>query len=144
MKTTKTNNILTLAIKTKGIGFINITDILNEKLNSIADSSNGILHLFVMHTSCALAISEAFDPSARLDLEKFMDHLAPTNLSFIKHTSEGRDDSPSHMKSLLLHQSLATIVSEGEILLGRWQGIFLCEFREDGANREIILKFCAD
>ncbi|MBF0298268.1 MAG: YjbQ family protein [Oligoflexia bacterium] len=142
------NNLATLSIKTKCDGFINITNLLDEKLSSIISeeriNGEGVLHIFIMHTSCALTISEAYDPTAKNDLENFFDHLAPRNLKFITHTLEGSDDSPSHMKSALLHQSLTTIVSEGKILLGRWQGIYLCEFRDNGSLREIVLKYIPD
>ncbi len=105
---------------------------------------DGILFIFIMHTSCALTISEDYDPSAKRDLERFFDHLAPRDLPFIEHTLEGPDDSPSHMKSALLHQHLALPVDNGKIQLGQWQGIFLAEFRDDQKTRKIHLKFLAE
>ena len=76
--------------------------------------------------------------------QSFMKHLAPRNLNFITHTLEGPDDSPSHMKSILLQSSLAIPVDKGEIFLGRWQGLYLAEFRDQPKRREILLKFIAD
>ena len=97
-----------------------------------------------MHTSCGLTINESYDPSAASDMESFLKHLAPRDLSLITHTAEGEDDSPSHMKSMLINNSLQLIVEEGNPLIGTWQGIFLCEFRDRPHRRNILLKFQAD
>ena len=132
--------------QTQGERFYEITKEVQSflKTNILSNSDSGILHLFLQHTSCALTISEAYDPSAKVDLENFLKHLAPRNLSFIKHTMEGPDDSPSHMKSILLQHSLSIIVEKGELYLGTWQGIYLCEFRDSPKKRNIILKFMPD
>jgi secondary thiamine-phosphate synthase enzyme len=141
-------NLYTFSYKTSGENFYDITSSLNlffqkEVIPNFKPTS-GVLHLFLQHTSCALTISEAYDPSAKKDLESFMKHLAPRNLNFITHTLEGPDDSPSHMKSILLQTSLAVPVDKGEIFLGRWQGLYLAEFRDEPKRREILLKFIAD
>ena len=141
-------NLYTFSYKTSGENFYDITSSLNsffqkEVIPNFKPAS-GVLHLFLQHTSCALTISEAYDPSAKKDLESFMKHLAPRNLNFITHTLEGPDDSPSHMKSILLQSSLAIPVDKGEIFLGRWQGLYLAEFRDQPKRREILLKFIAD
>ena len=141
-------NLYTFSYKTSGENFYDITSPLNsffqkEVIPNFKPTS-GVLHLFLQHTSCALTISEAYDPSAKKDLESFMKHLAPRNLNFITHTLEGPDDSPSHMKSILLQSSLAIPVDKGEIFLGRWQGLYLAEFRDQPKRREILLKFIAD
>lgn len=132
-----------IPIKTHGERFYDITD---QVQNAIAKTgkSTGMALLFCPHTSCALAISEAYDPSAREDIEKFFRHLAPENLAFIKHKDEGPDDSPSHMKSVLLHQSLTLLLEDGQVALGRWQGIYLAEFRALPHNREIWLECYGD
>ena len=131
----------TILVQTKGENLYSITEEVKQR---IQNKQSGILHLFVMHTSCALAISEDYDPSAKKDLESFLKHLAPRSLPFIQHKLEGEDDSPSHMKSALLHQHLACIVEDGELLLGTWQGIFLAEFRDAPHQRKILLKFRPD
>ena len=141
------SNIIELNLKIVQSGFHNITDdienILKEKI--LHDQCHsGILTLFCMHTSCALLINESYDDSAKEDLEKFLDHLAPENLAFIRHTLEGPDDSPAHMKSALLHQSLSLIVNNGELIMGRWQGVFLAEFRKMAHKRTILLKYQPD
>lgn len=133
----------TLTILTHGEGFVSITDQVRDALANM-DASSGVLHLFCMHTSCALVISEDYDPSARSDMEAFLQHLAPRNLGFIKHTLEGPDDSPSHMKSIVLHQNLACLVERGQLVLGQWQGIFLAEFRDAPHTRRITLKLLHD
>ncbi len=128
-------------------GFYNITQELEPLLeNNIlkGEKVSGILTLFCMHTSCALLISEAWDPTAQKDLEKFFNYLAPEHLSFIEHDLEGPDDSPAHMKSALLHQSISLLVENGKIILGQWQGIFLAEFRKSVHERQILMKFQPD
>ena len=128
-----------LVISTNGEKFYDITkdirDIVkDQKINE------GIIHLFCMHTSCGLTINESFDPSAREDLEQYLKYIAPRNLDFIKHDSEGPDDSPSHMKTMLTAQQLAIPLEEGELTIGTWQGIYLCEFRDSPKKRTIKIK----
>ena len=133
----------TMVFKTTGEGFYEITrDVIQlVRQNGIED---GVVTLFCLHTSCALTINEAFDPSAKKDMESFLRHLAPRNLAFIQHTAEGPDDSPSHMKALLLQPSLQFVVSRGDLMLGRWQGIYLAEFRDGVHERQVVLKLQPD
>ncbi len=136
-----------LVVGTNGERFYNITKSIISNLEQILKDQNaesGVLHLFVTHTSCALTISEAFDPNAAVDVENFLKHTAPRNLNFIKHDDEGPDDSPSHMKSVLLNQSISLIVDSGKLVLGTWQGIYLAEFRDLPHTRKVLLKFQAD
>ena len=141
-------NLYTFSYTTSGEKFYDITSSLNsffkKEVTPYFKSNSGVLHLFLQHTSCALTISEAYDPSAKKDLESFMKHLAPRNLNFITHTLEGPDDSPSHMKSILLQSSLTVPINKGGIFLGKWQGLYLAEFRDEPKRREILLKFSAD
>ncbi|MBK25603.1 MAG: hypothetical protein CME70_16520 [Halobacteriovorax sp.] len=130
-----------LPIQTSGEGFVDITKVVHSSLKDNSSEQNGLLILFNPHTSCGLTINESYDSSARTDMEKFLKHLAPRNLAFIEHTAEGPDDSPSHMKSILLQNSLQLIVEDGEIQLGSWQGIYLCEFRDSNKTRTMQLKF---
>lgn len=132
-----------IEIQTSGEALYSVTDVVREKLRQMTTSS-GILHPFLIHTSCALLISEDWDPTAREDLEAFFKVLVPRNQPFIRHTLEGEDDSPSHMKSALLQQHLACIVEEGTLILGQWQGIFLAEFRDHPKKRTLLLKFQPD
>lgn len=134
-----------IKIRTEGERFYDITPQVKEALPELLNGAkSGMLFLCCMHTSCALTISENYDPDAREDLEAFLKHLAPRNLKFIKHTDEGPDDSPSHMKSVLLGQSLQLIISDSQCLLGQWQGVFLGEFRDSPKERKVYLKFIQD
>ncbi len=137
---------LSINYGTHGENFYNITAEVKKGLSQICTKGeqSGILHLFTTHTSCALAISEAFDPLANKDVVEFFKYLAPRNLPFIQHRDEGEDDSPSHMKSVILNQNISLIVEKGELVLGQWQGIYLAEFRDQPHQRKILLKFQAD
>ena len=130
-----------LPIQTGGERFYEITSAVRSSLKEHQEAKDGVLILFNPHTSCGLTIQEAYDSSAARDMEKFLQHLCPRNLAFIEHTAEGPDDSPSHMKSILLQNSLQLIVEDGEIQLGTWQGIYLCEFRDASKTRTMHLKF---
>lgn len=130
-----------LEISSQGEGMINITEDVASLIEGV---SSGIVIVQNTHTSCGLTINEAFDPSAKEDMENFLKHLAPENLKFIKHTDEGPDDSPSHMKSLLVQPSLTIIIDNGKMLLGKWQGIYLCEFRRSPKLRRILIKTIED
>lgn len=136
----KTHN---LSLSTSGQNFIDITKDIQVSLKKMLDrdKSSGLLNIFCKHTSCALTINEAYDPLAKKDLENFLNHLAPQNLSFIEHTDEGPDDSPSHMKALITGHTLTIPVIDGEIQLGTWQGIYFCEFRDDPKKRNLLLSF---
>lgn len=133
----------TLQITTKGEGFYQINDKVEQFVRT-QQLESGILLLFCPHTSCGLTLNENYDPTAKADMENFLKHLAPRNLHFITHDSEGEDDSPAHMKSLLLQNSLSLIIEQGEIIQGRWQGIFLAEFRDQPQGRNLIVKFLKD
>ena len=140
-------NYQKIQVNTRGEKFYDITTQVRKCLDQILQSSpshSGILHLFIKHTSAALTINEAFDPSAAVDMQEFLKHLATPNLSFITHTTEGPDDSPSHMKSILLNNSLTIFIENKKLLLGQWQGIYLAEFRQSAHQREILIKFQSD
>lgn len=130
-----------LAIQTNGEAFYDITSDIKSWVSNNLGGQSGVLHLFIMHTSCALTINESYDPAARTDMEKFLKHIAPRSLSFIEHDDEGEDDSPSHMKSILLNQNIGLIVDKGNLIIGTWQGIYLAEFRDAPHNRKVVLKF---
>ncbi len=118
-------------------GYHLITDIILKHLPSLPRT--GILHLFLRHTSAGLSINENADPSVRSDFRRFIDHLIPDGDDLFYHTLEGDDDMPAHIKSSLFGQSLSIPILNGRLGLGTWQGIYLCEFRNYGGKREIIL-----
>ncbi len=135
----------TIVQSTSGEKFYDITDLVKKELKKLnPDENDGMLHLFIAHTSCGLTINESYDPSAKRDMENFLKHSAPRNLSFIEHTAEGPDDSPSHLKTMLINQNMSFIVDKGKLILGTWQGIYLCEFRDDPKQRNILVKFIKD
>lgn len=137
----------TLVINTNGEKFYDITDQVKSeavKLFSKSKSKSGVLTLCCMHTSCGLTLNESYDPSAATDMQNFLKHLAPRDLKLLTHTIEGPDDGPSHLKTMLINNSLQFIVDESKMMIGTWQGVFLCEFRDEPHQRKIILKFQSD
>ena len=101
--------------------------------------NEGLLNVFVKHTSCGLTINENADPDVRTDLDKIFDRLVPENQPYYDHVLEGADDMPAHAKSSILNVSLTIPITKGRLNLGIWQGIYLCEFRDYGGPRSIVL-----
>ncbi|MBD5298875.1 MAG: YjbQ family protein [Bacteroides sp.] len=99
----------------------------------------GLLNVFVKHTSCGLTINENADPDVRTDLDKILNHIVPERQPYYEHTMEGDDDMPAHAKSSLVGVSLNIPISGARLNLGTWQGIYLCEFRDYGGPRSIVL-----
>lgn len=99
----------------------------------------GLLNVFVKHTSCGLTINENADPDVRTDLDNILDHLVPECQPYYEHTMEGDDDMPAHAKSSLMGVSLTIPITNHSLNLGMWQGIYLCEFRDYGGERSIVL-----
>ncbi len=116
-------------------------DITSQVAQVVARSgvTSGLCNLFIRHTSASLIIQENYDPSARADLETFMDRLVPEGASWITHTLEGDDDMPSHIKSVLTQVSLSIPIVNGELALGTWQGIYLWEHRDHPTPREVLV-----
>jgi secondary thiamine-phosphate synthase enzyme len=100
----------------------------------------GMVFLFLKHTSASLCISENYDPTARADLEAFLDRVAPDGQAWHRHTLEGDDDSTSHMRSILTGVDLTIPVGGGKMLLGTWQGIYLCEHRKHPETRTLLIR----
>lgn len=98
----------------------------------------GLLNLFVQHTSCALSINENADPDVRTDMEKILNHIVPEGETYYDHILEGLDDMPAHAKSSLFGVSITIPITRGRLNLGTWQGIYLCEFRDYGGERNIV------
>jgi secondary thiamine-phosphate synthase enzyme len=98
----------------------------------------GLLHVFIQHTSASLTINENADPDVRVDLESSFNSIAPESFPYV-HTVEGPDDMPAHIKASLLGSSVSVPVGNGNLLLGTWQGIYLCEHRDRGGPRRLVL-----
>lgn len=120
-----------------GRGYHIITSIIEKHLPEKPDQ--GILHIFIKHTSAGLTINENADPSVRDDMESAMAALVPEDNSRYTHTMEGSDDMPAHVKTSLMGMSLSIPVTHGRLNLGTWQGIFLCEFRNGRHQRKLVL-----
>jgi len=120
-------------------GFHIIMDNILEEIPEIRDISSGLLHLFIKHTSASLTINEDADPTVRADFETHFNIMVPENAPYYRHTIEGSDDMPAHLKSAILGASLNIPISEGKLNLGVWQGIYLCEHRDHGGNRKIVI-----
>lgn len=120
-------------------GFHLITRHLVNELPELREVKAGTLHVFIKHTSASLSINENADPSVRDDFESFFQKLVPEMEPYYTHTSEGPDDMPAHLKASLLGASVSVPVSNGQLVLGTWQGIYLGEHRNYGGNRKIVL-----
>ena len=126
------------SLKTNGKGTYEITDSVLDALNE-SGLKQGIVSVFVNHTSCSLVLMENADPTARVDLERFMDDLVPDDYPYFVHTMEGPDDMPSHIKMCLTRSSENLPFSDGKLDLGTWQGIFLWEHRVAPHNRKLVI-----
>ena len=120
-------------------GFHIITDIIQQEVELLNQIKVGLLHVFIKHTSASLTINENADPTVLEDFESSFNHIVKENEPFYKHTYEGSDDMPAHIKSSLLNSSVTIPISDGKLNLGTWQGIYLCEHRNNGGNRKIII-----
>lgn len=125
-------------VATRGAGTYEITEKIRTEL-SRAGCRNGVVTVFCRHTSCSLVIFENADPSARADLERWMDRLVPPDDPEFTHTAEGPDDMPSHIKMALTRSSESVPFADGRLLLGTWQGLFLWEHRTSPHQRELIV-----
>ena len=117
-------------------GFHLITDLVRQQLPALPDQ--GLLHLFLLHTSAGLTIYENADPDVRIDFEQIFNRLVPENMPFLTHTLEGPDDMPAHIKASLVGTSVQIPIHRGRLHLGTWQGIYLCEFRNQGGSRRLM------
>ena len=120
-------------------GFHLVTHEIVAAMPEIGRFAVGLAHVFICHTSAALALNENADPTVRADMEAYFNRLAPENAPYFQHSVEGPDDMPAHLKAVLLGSSLTIPISEGRLALGMWQGIYLCEHRDDGGRRRVVV-----
>ncbi len=128
-----------IQLKPRPRGFHLITDELLRELPELRDLGIGILHVFIMHTSASLTINENADPTVRQDFERYFNRAVPEDEAVYLHGDEGADDLPAHIKSSLLGNSLNIPIADGRPRLGTWQGIYLCEHRNHGGSRCIVV-----
>ena len=128
-----------ICISRKPRGFHQITHDILENLSGINKISKGILHIFIKHTSASLTINENADSTVRSDFEAHFNTMVPENQPYYRHTMEGSDDMPAHLKSSILGCSVQAPIIEGSLNLGTWQGIYLCEHRNHSGPRTLVL-----
>ena len=121
-------------------GYHIITKHIEEGCHSFLPKiESGILHVFIQHTSASLTINENADPSVRTDFRSYFDRVAPEKEPYYTHTMEGPDDMPAHLKASMLGCSVQIPVTDGRLNLGTWQGVYLCEHRNNGGSRKLVL-----
>lgn len=132
----------TLEIRTRGKGLYAFTDAVADLVQRW-QVQEGMCYLYLQHTSAALLINENYDPSAAQDMETFMNRLAPEGQAWHRHTLEGPDDSPAHLRAMLTSTSEIIPIDEGRLSLGTWQGIYLFEHRGGGHLRSVLVRVLA-
>lgn len=128
-----------IRLKQKARGFHIITNEILDAVPEIKEMSSGMMNVFIKHTSASLSINENADPTVRIDFETHFNKMVPEDGEDYLHTAEGPDDMTSHIKSSLLGCSLNIPVTNGELNIGIWQGIYLCEHRNYGGQRDIVI-----
>jgi len=123
-------------LQARSRGFHIVTHEICSHLGELPNA--GILHLYIKHTSAGLTINEAADPDVLVDFESFFNKIVPENEPFLVHTIEGPDDMPAHIKASLVGSSISIPITDGQLNLGTWQGIYLCEFRNRGGSRKVV------
>ena len=126
-------------INSKPRGFHLITHEVLENFTEINKINIGVMHIFIKHTSASLTINENADATVRSDLEAHFNVMVPENQEYYRHTMEGVDDMPAHIKSSILGSSIHVPISNGQLNLGTWQGIYLCEHRNHSGPRKLVL-----
>ena len=128
-----------IRLQAKPRGFHLITHELLHELPELRDFKIGMMNVFIMHTSASLTLNENADPTVRQDFESYFNRAVPENESYFRHQDEGSDDLPAHIKSSILGSSVNIPISNGQPRLGTWQGIYLCEHRNHGGSRSVVV-----
>lgn len=128
-----------IILQSRSRGFHLITKEIEEAIPEIKNLSVGLLHLHLKHTSASLSLNENADPDVRVDMESIFNKLVPENAPYYIHTFEGSDDMPAHAKSALLGAEMTLPITGGSLNLGTWQGIYLCEHRNHGGSRHLLI-----
>ena len=128
-----------ITLQAKNRGYHLITDEVIAKFQEIKKINVGILTIFIKHTSASLTINENADFTVRNDFESHFNHMVPENAPYYQHTFEGSDDMPAHLKASILGSTISIPITNGNLNFGTWQGIYLCEHRNNKSRRNIIL-----
>lgn len=131
-------------LKERARGFHIITEEILSNIQEISEINTGIANIFIKHTSASLSINENADPDVRIDMETHFNEMVPEDNTYYLHTAEGPDDMTSHIKTSILGSSLSIPVTNGRLNLGTWQGIYLCEHRDHGGRRKIVVTVFGD
>jgi len=126
-------------LKPRNRGFHLITDEVLAQLPELHRVNIGLLNVFIKHTSASLTINENADPSVRRDFERYFNHAVAENEPYYTHLDEGSDDMPAHLKASILGASVNIPISQGKLNMGIWQGIYLCEHRNYGGSRSLVI-----
>jgi len=128
-----------IRVGAKKRGFHLITDEICLAIPEFRELTTGMMQVFIKHTSASLTINENADPSVRDDLERHLNEMVPEDQPYFTHTYEGSDDMPAHIKASLLSSSIQVPISNGRLNLGTWQGIYICEHRNHGGSRAVVI-----
>lgn len=128
-----------IKLESKKRGFHLITNEILNQLPEIEKIKKGLFHIFIKHTSASLTLNENVSSDVRSDMEKHFNKMIPENMPYYDHNSEGPDDMPAHIKASVLGSSLTIPVTDGDLNLGTWQGIYLCEHRNHGGSRKLVI-----
>ena len=128
-----------ISLRPPGRGFHLVTRDVAGELPELGQLRVGLLHLFMLHTSASLTLNENASPAVRRDFRSWFDSAVPEDARYWTHTLEGPDDMPAHVKASLLGPSVSVPVTDGRLALGTWQGIYLCEHRDSGGSREVVV-----
>ncbi|CAA0092319.1 Uncharacterised protein [BD1-7 clade bacterium] len=128
-----------IRLKARHRGFHLVTEDIVKQIPELADIQIGMMNVFIKHTSASLTINENADPTVRDDFESYFSRAVPEDAPYYKHVLEGSDDMPAHLKSSLLGSSLNIPISNGRLNMGIWQGIYLCEHRNHGGARQLVV-----
>ena len=128
-----------ISLQARNRGFHIITREVENAVPELRNIKTGLMNVFIKHTSASLTLNENVSPDVRSDMEKHFNKMVPENAPYYDHTLEGPDDMPAHIKSSLLGPSLTIPIKDGRLNLGTWQGIYLCEHRDYGGSRRLVI-----
>jgi secondary thiamine-phosphate synthase enzyme len=128
-----------ITIKPRGRGFHLVTDEIIGQIPEIQKIKTGLMHFHIKHTSASLTLNENYDPDVRADMERYFNKTVKENEPWYEHNSEGPDDMPAHIKSTIIGTSLTIPITNGQLNLGIWQGIYFCEHRNHAGSRKVVV-----
>jgi len=127
------------SLRPRSRGFHLITSEISQQIPELRKFNVGLAHILIQHTSASLCLNENADPDVRVDMESHFNKMVPENAPYYLHIYEGADDMPAHIKAVLLGPDLTIPIKNGSFVLGTWQGIYLCEHRDRGGSRRVVI-----